>query len=146
MAIQQSAPHASLFVLALTCIMATTLFSCSKEGFDIESTTIHTTSPDTLYVVDGGESNETSGLEDVSIAQSSISIYPNPTKGMTFVDGIAANASWKGTIFNSNGSVAKTCSGVGPETVSLEELSPGLYLFSLDMAAGGRHTSRIVVE
>ena len=52
MAIQQSAPHASLFVLALTCIMATTLFSCSKEGFDIESTTIHTTSPDTLYVVD----------------------------------------------------------------------------------------------
>jgi PKD repeat protein len=100
----------------------------------------------TINVVDGGESNETSGLEDVSIAQTSISIYPNPTKGMTFVDGIAANASWKGTIFNSNGSVAKTCSGVGPETVSLEELSPGLYLFSLDMAAGGRHTSRIVVE
>ena len=100
----------------------------------------------TINVVDGGESNETSGLEDVSNAQSSISIYPNPTKGMTFVDGIAANASWKGTIFNSNGSVAKTCSGVGPETVSLEELSPGLYLFSLDMAAGGRHTSRIVVE
>ena len=100
----------------------------------------------TINVVDGGESNETSGLEEVSIAQTSISIYPNPTKGMTFVDGIAANASWKGTIFNSNGSVAKTCSGVGPETVSLEELSPGLYLFSLDMAAGGRHTSRIVVE
>lgn len=100
----------------------------------------------TINVVDGGESNETSGLDDVSIAQSSISIYPNPTNGMTFVDGIAANTSWKGTIFNSNGSVAKTCSGVGPETVSLEELSPGLYLFSLDMAAGGRHTSRIVVE
>lgn len=100
----------------------------------------------TINVVDGGESNETSGLDDVSIAQSSISIYPNPTNGMTFVDGIAANASWRGTIFNSNGSVAKTCSGVGPAPLSFEGLRPGLYLFSLDMAAGGRSTSRIVLE
>ena len=100
----------------------------------------------TINVVDGGESNETSGLDDVSIAQSSISIYPNPTNGMTFVDGIAANASWKGTLFNSNGSVAKTCSGVGPAPLSFEGLRPGLYLFSLDMAAGGRSTSRIVLE
>ena len=100
----------------------------------------------TINVVDGGESNETSGLDDVSIAQSSISIYPNPTNGMTFVDGIAANTSWKGTIFNSNGSVAKTCSGVGSAPLSFEGLRPGLYLFSLDTASGGRHTSRIVVE
>ena len=50
--------HPSAFVKArfvfifLTCCTAATLFSCSKEGFDIESTTIHTASPDTLYVAD----------------------------------------------------------------------------------------------
>ena len=38
--------------LALAVCSAVTFFSCSKEGFDIESTTIHTPTPDTLYVVD----------------------------------------------------------------------------------------------
>lgn len=49
-------PHATLrirlYFLAFTVCSAATLFSCSKEGFDIESTTIHTPPPDTLYVVD----------------------------------------------------------------------------------------------
>ena len=38
--------------LAFAVCSVVSLFSCSKEGFDIESTTIHTPPPDTLYVVD----------------------------------------------------------------------------------------------
>lgn len=47
-----SFPRTRLCVLSLVVCSAVTLFSCSKEGFDIESTTIHTPPPDTLFVVD----------------------------------------------------------------------------------------------
>ena len=43
-----SFPRTRLCVLSLVVCSAVTLFSCSKEGFDIESTTIHTPPPDNL--------------------------------------------------------------------------------------------------
>ena len=100
----------------------------------------------TINVIDGGESNETSSLNDIASSQTAISIYPNPTNGVTFVDGIAFNTSWNGAIFNSNGTMVKTCSGVGPAPISFESLGSGLYLLSIDAVDGRHHASRIVVE
>lgn len=41
-----------LRLLGLAVCSAVTFLSCTKEGFDVESTTVHTPPPDTLYVVD----------------------------------------------------------------------------------------------
>ena len=100
----------------------------------------------TINVIDGGESNETSSLDDGTSVQTAISLYPNPTGETTFVDGIPLSTSWNGSIFSSTGSTAKTLSGVGPSKVSVEGLIPGLYVLKIVEDGGRRHTARLVIQ
>ena len=100
----------------------------------------------TINVIDGGESNETSSLDDGTSVQTAISLYPNPTGETTFLDGIPLSTSWNGSIFSSTGSTAKTLSGVGPSKVSVEGLIPGIYVLTIVEDGGRRHTARLVIQ
>lgn len=88
---------------------------------------------------------------DVSNGENSLSanltIYPNPTSNTTFVSGLTSNSTLSLYSMDGKKILTKNISLTSePASVSLNDVTPGIYLMIIAEENGKNHQSKIVVE
>lgn len=78
------------------------------------------------------------GLQDLEA--SAIAVYPNPATNEMF---ISSTNEVKVYILDLNGSIVKTTTGIGIQTINIENLQNGTYLLQLSDAKGNVQTRKI---
>ncbi len=81
----------------------------------------------------------------VEVAESSISIYPNPTPDYVTINGQLVNFNIH--VLNMNGQVVQNLTGANaPVTIHLDDLSPGLHFLLIEKAGNGLLCLKTIIK
>ena len=103
--------------------------------------------PDTEAEERQQTSNDTSGAEPLQLAEGSISVFPNPTRGLVQVEFTKENASLNRLrITDQTGRVMWDKKDlVGPQELNFSEFSSGLYFITVHRN-GATHRFKVIKE
>lgn len=88
---------------------------------------------------------EEASTSEAVLATSSVSVYPNPTKGVLYIQGLLEESTIEVIGFDGR-IVLKTSVGAGLATISLESINAGLYIIRVQNPAQGTINRKVVIE